>query len=233
MSMGGGVEGKRNIKLYCPSVSKIVELVAWDNQRLDLGSIARAFGLEPNSIKLNDHFISRGIDLIACSVTWKSILSFFSARGLSTGATYSDALIVDGKLSKLGSKRRHDPSDLAIGSLITKQHGIGGPNENPQLGQTDLITNKRFKDGSAGSLNRIDQITGSNWFSLKRKLLSGDTNPLKRTRVSETKSGIQERNDDPSKTFVSRQFSCSIVNDNMKRMREDDLVVAAPCKRLK
>lgn len=96
----------RTIKLYCPSVSKIVQLAASEEQRLDLGLIARAFGLDPSTLRLNGHFISRGVDLIASSVTWKSLLSFFSAKGLSTGKHDADALIVDGKLSKVGTKSK-------------------------------------------------------------------------------------------------------------------------------
>lgn len=96
--------GERRIKLLCPSLRKIVQISAWNEQKLDLGSIARLFGLDPNTLKLNGHFISRGLDLVASSVTWKSLIGFFSARGLSTGATDSDALLVDGKLSKIGSK---------------------------------------------------------------------------------------------------------------------------------
>ncbi|XP_042516176.1 uncharacterized protein LOC122090606 isoform X1 [Macadamia integrifolia] len=94
----------RTIKLFCPSLSKLIPLVAVEEQRLDLGSIARTFGLDPASLKLNGHFVSRGVDLISSSVTWKSLLSFFSSRGLSTGANDADALIVDGKLCKAGTK---------------------------------------------------------------------------------------------------------------------------------
>lgn len=92
-------EGKRTIKLFCPSVSKIVQIIEGEDQRLDLGFIARDFGLDPNTLKLNGHFISRGVDFIASSVTWKSLIGFFSARGLSTGGTDSDALLVHGKPS--------------------------------------------------------------------------------------------------------------------------------------
>ncbi|VFR02031.1 unnamed protein product [Cuscuta campestris] len=99
-------EKKRTINLFCPSLSKLVPVVAWEDERIDLGHIARTFGIEPATLKLNGHFISRGVDLIASSVTWKSLLSFFSARGFSTGASHSDALTVDGKLSKLGTKNR-------------------------------------------------------------------------------------------------------------------------------
>ncbi|KAK4365588.1 hypothetical protein RND71_013468 [Anisodus tanguticus] len=91
----------RLIKLLCPPLSKIVPIMAWVDQRLDLGSIARAFGLDPVTVKINGHFISRGVDLIASSVTWKSLLSFFSARGVSTGDSDSASLIVEGKLSKV------------------------------------------------------------------------------------------------------------------------------------
>lgn len=99
-----GDGGRRKIRLFCPSVSKMIECVAWIDQRLDFGSIAAAFGLEPSTVKLNGHFISRGIDLVASCVTWQSLLAFFSAKGLSTGKDEADALLVDGKLSKVGAK---------------------------------------------------------------------------------------------------------------------------------
>lgn len=99
-----GDTARRKIKLFCPSVSKIVEWVAWNDEKLDFRAIAAAFGLEPSTVKLNGHFISRGFDLIATCVTWHSLLTFFSARGLSTGKHEADALLVHGKLSKLGTK---------------------------------------------------------------------------------------------------------------------------------
>ncbi|PSR94908.1 Adapter protein like [Actinidia chinensis var. chinensis] len=98
-------ERKRTVKLFCPTLSKSVPFVAWDEHRLDLGSISRAFGIDPSTLRLNGHFIGRGADLVAWSVTWKSLLCFFSSRGLPAGASDADALIVDGKLSKAGTKR--------------------------------------------------------------------------------------------------------------------------------
>ncbi|XP_075519600.1 uncharacterized protein LOC142553319 [Primulina tabacum] len=103
-------DGKRTIKLFCPSVSKIVQIIEREDQRVDLGFISRAFGLDPNTLKLNGHFISRGVDFIASSVTWKSLIGFFSARGLSTGGTDSDALLVHGKPSRNAPKRSVDLS---------------------------------------------------------------------------------------------------------------------------
>ena len=111
----------KTIKMYCPSVSKIVQLVAPEEQRLDLGFIARAFGLDPSTLRLNGHFISRGVYLISSSVTWKSLISFFSTKGLSTGKDVTDPLIVDGKLSKVGTKSKLLPSlpRFFLGSLIS------------------------------------------------------------------------------------------------------------------
>lgn len=96
------------INLICPSVSlsKVVQLMALEDQRIDLGSISRIFGLDPLTIKINGHFIGRGLDFIASSVTWKSLISFFSARGLSTGISATEPLRVDGKLCKVGTKSK-------------------------------------------------------------------------------------------------------------------------------
>jgi hypothetical protein len=96
--------GKRNretkILLLCPSLSnsKSVELVTCDDEKVDLGSIAKAFGLDPSTLRLNGYFISRGVDLISSSVTWNSLLSFFSSRSLSTGKSNHDAIVVTGKV---------------------------------------------------------------------------------------------------------------------------------------
>lgn len=95
-----GVMLKREVKLLCPSLSKVTtQLVVWNDHKIDLGSIARAFGLDPSTLRLNGHFISRGVDLISSSVTWNSLLSFFSSKGFST-----DALLVTGKLCRVGNK---------------------------------------------------------------------------------------------------------------------------------
>lgn len=94
----------KKIKMYCPASSKTAEIMACEDRRLDIGTIARMFGLEPATLRFNGHFITRGVDLIASSVTWRSLLSFFSSRGLCTGTDSSAALVVDGKLVKCGTK---------------------------------------------------------------------------------------------------------------------------------
>ena len=97
-------EKRMTVKLFCPSLSKVVSYVVREDQRLDLGSIARTFGLDPWSVKLNGHFISRGRDFISSSLTWNSLLSFFSSRSLPTGAVDANPLVVDGKLCRPGTK---------------------------------------------------------------------------------------------------------------------------------
>nr|DAD23974.1 TPA_asm: hypothetical protein HUJ06_025437 [Nelumbo nucifera] len=145
-------ERSRTIKLFCPSISKLLPFVALEEQRLDLGSIARTFGLDPATLKLNGHFISRGVDLIASSVTWKSLLSFFSARGLSTGANDADALIVDGKLCKVGTKRAHNPRDGEGGNHQTTECDGLALTKKAQLNDVNQLKKQKMKENNLGML---------------------------------------------------------------------------------
>ncbi|KAL7263930.1 hypothetical protein ACSBR1_001979 [Camellia fascicularis] len=188
--MSGG-ERKRSVKLLCPSLSKkaVVPFVVWDDERLDLGSIARTFGLDPWTLKLNGHFVSRGVDLIALSVTWKSLLSFFSSRGLSTGATDSDPLIVHGHLSKLPTKRAHDPADVENGICYAIEHQSSRVNTRPQLEDTIFLNKKRRKESCSGNIDWDNEINKCDGFGLKRKQCSEDVSPLKRIRMIGSNSG--------------------------------------------
>ncbi|KAI3450850.1 hypothetical protein Pfo_007515 [Paulownia fortunei] len=228
---GGGEKGKRRIKLFCPSVSKIIQISAWDEQKLDLGSIARAFGLDPSTLKLNGHFISRGVDLIASSVTWKSLIGFFSARGLSTGASDCDALLVDGKLSKIGSKRSHDHHDTGNGIVNTKEQGYFRENKRPQREHCSMLNNEKVKGSNSGQVDLINRTMGcneSNGLGLKRKWWLEDESHLKRTKYDEAVPGLQERE---GSTSINSRFSCSFISKNMKRMRGDEMVAASPLKK--
>ncbi|XP_071687659.1 uncharacterized protein [Rutidosis leptorrhynchoides] len=188
-------ESKRTINLYCPALSKVAQVVALDHQRLDLGAIARAFGLDPATVKLNGHFISRGVDLIASSVTWKSLVSFFSLRGLSTGVCGSQPLIVDGKLLKPGSKRVHDSENAIL-------------NRRTKLEESNLSKKKKFNDLD---INR--GIGVSIPFSLKRK--QDDLNSsLKKLKV-DNEQGMQ----------IKAQLPCSFLGVNMKRNWEEETIV--------
>ncbi|GAB4830234.1 hypothetical protein Ancab_019876 [Ancistrocladus abbreviatus] len=223
---------KTTIKLYCPSLSKIVRIVALEDQKLDLGSIARTFGLDPSTLKLNGHFVSRGVDLIASSVTWKSLLSFFSARGLSTGTDDSSALIVDGKLCKSGTKRLHDPAKVESRLQFLTLLEEAGDGTKPQHEVPNLAKKQKLKESSTGHGKQDNQTNMP--IGLKRKHWLESISPFKRSKLKETYShticgGEEERGEDKS---CAPNFPCGYLTESLKRAREDEVLVAAsPCKR--
>ncbi|KAG6787386.1 hypothetical protein NC652_007519 [Populus alba x Populus x berolinensis] len=191
MSSSGSSNKPRTVKLRCPSVSSKASFFAWDEQRLDLGSIARTFGLDPSTLKLNGYFISRGADLISSSVTWRSLLSFFSAKGLSTGKDDKEALIVDGKLSKVGSKRAHDPQSASSRSNYRAEvEGIGVSNNSRQQRQDiDSLMNKRMKESNSGC-DESYQMPKWNGLGFKRKWsIEHHVNLLKKLKINGANSG--------------------------------------------
>ncbi|KAK7287364.1 hypothetical protein RIF29_00636 [Crotalaria pallida] len=175
----------REIKLLCPSLSKVANVVAWDEQKIDLGSIARAFGLDPSTLRLNGHFISRGKDLISSSLTWNSLLSFFSSKGLSTGKDNRDALLVTGKLCKLGNKRGYESQDIQNGSGNVTEGKIGCNSGGTKSEAINLLKNKRLRESKSDEL--------LNGLNCKRKQLLEDFNLFKKLKINEDKSGIFSR----------------------------------------
>ncbi|KAJ6729065.1 AMINO ACID-LIGASE [Salix viminalis] len=190
MSSSGSSNKPRTVRLRCPSVSSTVSFFAWDDQRLDLGSIARTFGLDPSTLKLNGYFISRGIDLVSSSVTWRSLLSFFTARGLSTGKDDREALIVDGNLSKVGTKRAHDPQSASSRSNYRAEvEGIGVSISGQQHQDINFLMNKRMKESNSGC-DKSYQMPKWSGPGLKRKQsIEHHVNLLKRLRINGANSG--------------------------------------------
>ncbi|XP_062078162.1 uncharacterized protein LOC133782791 [Humulus lupulus] len=174
-------EGKsRRVTLYCPSLSKLLPMAVCVDQRIDLGYIATAFGLDPSTLRINGHFIGRGLDLISSYLTWNSLLSFFSAKRLSTGKHCADALIVHGKLCRVGTKRAHDPQDDAVNGI-----GNGG---RPELEDTVLTNaNKKMREANSGKYGDFCGMPMlSKGLGFKRKQLLEDLNLLKKLRINET-----------------------------------------------
>ncbi|XP_068479707.1 uncharacterized protein [Phaseolus vulgaris] len=218
--MSGNKSREILIKLLCPSLSKLAEVVAWEDQRIDLGSISRAFGLDPSTLRLNGHFISRGLDLIASSLTWNSLLSFFSSKGFSTGKHQSDALLVTGKLCKLPLKRGHESVDFqnGIGEMMESENAGNSKGVEPEA--INLLKNKKLKESSSGQ-------------SCKRKQVLEGVNLFKKLKIDEEKSDIGDKTDDNSGSIARNQFTCSYASKNLKRMREDEAIVAASYKRIR
>ncbi|XP_020249063.1 uncharacterized protein LOC109826443 [Asparagus officinalis] len=59
-------------------------------------AIGRSLGLDPRHLEAQRTFLSRGPHLVS-SVTWASLLSFFSSRGFPAGGSDGDAIVVEGK----------------------------------------------------------------------------------------------------------------------------------------
>ncbi|KAL3633322.1 hypothetical protein CASFOL_022849 [Castilleja foliolosa] len=225
MKVEGDEKGKRTIRLICPSVSKTVQISAWDDQKLDLGLIAQAFGLNPNTLKLNGHFISRGLDFIASSVTWKSLIGFFSFRGLSTGVNDSNGLLVDGNFSKIGSKRLHCVED---GNVNVKEQGYSRESKRPQHEHCSLLNKEQDKGSNSGQSRWCNEPNGS---ILKRKWLLGDESDLKRIKSNESFAGNQEREAGIS---TNNPFPCNSISKTMKRTRDNEMVVvSSPLKKIR
>ncbi|XP_074282853.1 uncharacterized protein LOC141607398 [Silene latifolia] len=223
--------GRRIIKLYCPLVSKIAEIIAWEDQRLDLGAIAAVFGLESRTLKLNGHFISRGIDFIASSVTWVSLFSFFSKKGLSTGVGSDTALLVDGKLVKPGSKRTHEPQEVDRGLHCTKQaeEEVGICRYSHQ--DINLPKYKRLKDSDNAPETNSETARHCD-SGLKRRHLVEDISPLKKVRVSGSYSTENSPGQGENDGSCIGKLRCGYqMTENMKRLRVDEVIMAAPCKK--
>ncbi|XP_031476605.1 uncharacterized protein LOC116248131 [Nymphaea colorata] len=188
---GGGTV----VNLHCPSSSKpsVLRFVALEGSRLDVGTIARCFGLDPSSVRFNGYYVSRGTDFIS-SLTWTSLLSFFSARGFPTGKETHDPLVVEGKPSK-----EAPPFDERSTFVQCESKEIDPPAKRKtwfeDLANVDLLKKRRTKD-------RDPELT----------------NP----RVGLTTF--------PSST--GRSLGCAVAG-NVKRLREEDMVLAAAYKRIR
>lgn len=215
---------ERKICLFCPSLSTIAPFLASDDHRIDIGSIATIFGLEPSSLKLNGHFLSRGLDLVS-SVTWKSLLSFFSAKRLPIGSADLDALVVDGKLSKIGVKS---------GDCCEADEEDDNVNVRRIKPESNLVKNKKMKYMNLGSEHMGSPAPKFSSSGYKRKQNMEEVILLKKLKLNETKSGFDELTDggvsDAANVAQRTVYSCSF-NSNMKRIREEETLVSALCKR--
>ncbi|KAI3936097.1 hypothetical protein MKW98_015856 [Papaver atlanticum] len=143
------------VKLFCPSLSKLVQwVIKKEDENLDLGLIANTFGLEPSTLKINNHFISRGIDFVSSSVTWKSLLSFFASRGLATGSNEHDVIVIDGRVWKPGTKRVCQPlSESFSGGREKIKFNSLAVKRKPLVEDINPLKKKKISETSSGKLN--------------------------------------------------------------------------------
>ncbi|KGN44600.1 uncharacterized protein LOC101203142 [Cucumis sativus] len=221
------------IHLFCPSLSTFAPFLASQDNPIDIGSIAAIFGLDPSSLKLNGHFLSRGRDLIS-SVTWNSLLSFFSTKRLPIGSSQHEALLVDGKLSKIGAKRVHGSREFVSGDHYEADEEYGDVNVGRIKPEGNLVKSKKMKFMDLGTKHMDSPSSKFSPNSCKRKQQMEEVILLKKLKLNETKSGFDGLSDggvsDTPNVGQRMTYSCSF-NSNMKRMREEETLVSVLCKR--
>ncbi|RCV28758.1 hypothetical protein SEVIR_5G434500v4 [Setaria viridis] len=177
---------------------------------VDLARVGLALGLDPASVRPNGYFLSRGPGHVCSAVTWRALLDFFAARGLPTGADAAAPVAVDGKPAAPPASTS-DPTTLVCskrksGLEVERRPKKSKPQENrPAL-----------------SKRRDDVLSEEIVLSLKRRLRLDDTIPAKKIKQVEYGSDTQQ----PVK------FSCSFVNANGKRPR-DEMITSLSCKRVR
>ncbi|KAK1306430.1 hypothetical protein QJS10_CPA10g01549 [Acorus calamus] len=230
------MEPKRTISLYCPTRSNLIidfqtPKPSDEERGVNLGEVGRVFGLDPASVKLNGHFLSRGPDLVSRSVTWSSLLSYFSGRGFPDGRSVDRAVVVDGKpisqqkplfgcagLSNSFQCENGDCSSTnSTGALMKRKLAVEDPcttkkRETIECGYSGPSNNFLCKNADCSSTNIIGAL-------MKRKLPVEDSQtPKKRKTVDCGYSGE-----------MSGSSNC--IAQHLKRLRVDDMFLAIPCKR--
>lgn len=106
---------------------------------VDLGGVGRALGLEPSTVRLNGHFVSRGVDLVS-KLSWNSLFSFFAARGLPAGGSLLDPIVVQGKpIANTGLKRKVTTKDE---NPYKRSRMVEGCSKEQNIGNEQLADNK-------------------------------------------------------------------------------------------
>ncbi|PKA54888.1 hypothetical protein AXF42_Ash000723 [Apostasia shenzhenica] len=164
--------------------------------------------MEPSSVRLNGHFISRGADFVS-SLSWNSLLGFFAARGLPSGSSFSEPILVHGKPIPRSESSNWEVRD----HLSLKRKGT-------------------VDNGSPPKKNRTQNID-DDFLSIKRRLNLDDDHPTKKRKITEINSDLPRK---PSKLFMVSSksgFECSFAIGTGKRFREDDTACSVSCKRIK
>ncbi|KAJ6687063.1 AMINO ACID-LIGASE [Salix purpurea] len=159
MSSSGSSNKPRTVRLRCPSVSSTVSFFAWDDQRLDLGSIARTFGLDPSTLKLNGYFISRGADLMETSPKL-GLSEHMIPKALQVGVT----------------------TELKLRELVLVLAG-------QQHQDINFLMNKRMKESNSGCDESYQMPKWSGPGLKRKQSIEHHVSLLKRLRINGANSG--------------------------------------------
>ncbi|CAO1942806.1 unnamed protein product [Urochloa humidicola] len=178
---------------------------------VDLARIGLALGLDPASVRPNGYFLSRGHGHVCSAVTWRTLLNFFAKRGLPTGADAAAPVVVDGKPAATPAPTS-DPTTAACSKRKSGLEVESRPKKSkPQENRSSVFR------------RRDDVLSEEIILGLKRRLRLDDTIPAKKIKQVEYGSDTQQ----PVK------FSCSFVNANGNRPRDEEMIASFSCKRVR
>ncbi|KAM7263521.1 hypothetical protein ACFE04_001204 [Oxalis oulophora] len=216
---GNGNGNGRAIKVYlrCPSLTKLMihYVVVHEEQKLDFGSIGENFGLDPLTVKLNGHLISKGFDFISSTVTWRSLLSFFSSRGFPIGEDDNKPIVVEGRVGGYCCNKDEDHELIKINKRL----------RDCEVGCSSQPKSTTWEERSQPGYSKC-----SNGHGFKRKVLFEDLSLLKKLKINDYDPDIP-----PSgrSNVVRNPVACCHSSVKGKRTRDDEVIVSSSCKRIK
>ncbi|TVU36040.1 hypothetical protein EJB05_17950, partial [Eragrostis curvula] len=212
---------------------------------VDLARVGLALGLDPASVRLNGYFLSRGPGHVSSAVTWRSLLAFFAAKGLPTGADAATPIAVHGKPAAApalpsGSALRLSlflrtlysvMTLFCIGhwSLLISDTSLDPTTQvstkRKSRMEAERCTKKRSEENRSSPLSKTtyDQLSDEIVLGLKRRLRLEDSSPAKKIKQGKCSSDAQQ----PVK------FSCNFVNGNGKRPLDEEMIASLSCKRVR
>ncbi|KAI4304577.1 hypothetical protein MLD38_040065 [Melastoma candidum] len=213
-------DGAMVLNLYCPQLSQSLTLLVPSGRdgKVDVGAVSRAFGLDPSTIRINGHYLSRGPDLVSRSVTWAALLGYFSSKGLPSGSEDNGrAVVVEGKPLRIGSKRGCE--DRGVDGRI--------------FGDGDFVHKRLRRTNSAHPSSTYSEGKEIGGTCSKRKCLLEDMSLLKRLKINDASVAEDQHNREVLKPPSSDiHYVCRVIGENMKRVRDDNPIAASPLKRV-
>lgn len=205
--------------------NRVFDFLISSSSGVDIGEIGRRLGVNPATIRLNGHFLSTtgGTHRFVSTVTWDSLLSFFSTRGFSTGTSDCDAIVVQGKPASSSSAA----SDSEANGHLSSKRKMKLEDESP-------VKRNRVSGSFSSACKTKDEVDVDS-ISIDRRLKLDDDVTAKRPKISHVNSGFVE---EASKIFTTPSLygvngTCNCTDGLRKRYRDEELVLPVSCKKIK
>ncbi|MCO5556677.1 hypothetical protein L7F22_010228 [Adiantum nelumboides] len=149
--------------------------VASPEAHVDVGTIAAHFSLQPNSVRFNDHFISRDAHFIS-GLTWRELLDFFQSRGFNWGSHSHNSVEVHGRpLLRPSNEGFGANPNWAL--IPVDEHEARGAGDGAREGVQEVMLGAMA--WAAGALASNEKSESAKRFSLHSSLVS----PSKRRKL--------------------------------------------------